>query len=145
MPESELMKLSSIFRSLIKMMTQEWNKRMVHNLTFSQCRVLFRLHSIGPMKVSELADALSFTSGAITGITDKLIAAGFAVRTRAEDDRRVVYVEITPKGKEALDEIQEKQQEMIAVFFEWLSDEDRQHLTRIFTQILDKVEEYQKE
>lgn len=40
-----------------------------------------------------------------TRLTDKLIAKGLVERERCEDDRRVVYVRISPKGLQMLEEI----------------------------------------
>jgi len=40
-----------------------------------------------------------------TRLTDKLIAKGLVERERCEDDRRVVYVRISQKGLDMLDEI----------------------------------------
>jgi len=37
-----------------------------------------------------------------TRLTDKLIAKGLVERERCEEDRRVVYVRISPKGLELL-------------------------------------------
>ena len=42
-----------------------------------------------------------------TRLTDKLIAKGLVMRERCEEDRRVVYVRISPKGLELLATIDE--------------------------------------
>ncbi|WP_442601916.1 MarR family winged helix-turn-helix transcriptional regulator [Paenibacillus sp. KN14-4R] len=137
--------LSDLFRNVLKSMTKEWNKRMVGNLSFSQFRMLFKLSSRGKQKVSELAESLCITSGAITGAADKLIARGFVERTRDEDDRRVVYIAITPQGEEIVQQIHEGQRETIAMFFDELPKEDIDHLIRIFNQTLKNIERHQKE
>ncbi|MBL7952439.1 MAG: MarR family transcriptional regulator [Flavobacteriales bacterium] len=43
-----------------------------------------------------------------TRLTDKLIAKGLVERERCEDDRRVVYVRISKKGLDILDQIDER-------------------------------------
>ncbi|MCE5168407.1 MarR family transcriptional regulator [Paenibacillus profundus] len=142
---SQLLELSTLFRLLLKRMTQEWNKRMIANLSFSQFRILYKLNEGGKKKVSELAEALCITSGAITGGTDKLIKEGLAERKRAEDDRRVVYIYITDKGRDIVQMMLERQKETISMFFESLPNEDVGHLKRIFTQILENTEGQSKE
>src|SRR5215813_7664872 len=46
----------------------------------------------GPLTAGELADATGLTTGAITGVIDRLERAGFARRERDKDDRRRVLV-----------------------------------------------------
>ncbi len=50
----------------------------------------------------EIAQRMISRSPNITRMIDKLIAKGLARRERAEDDRRVVRIRITPKGLEVL-------------------------------------------
>lgn len=138
--KSELLfEVAAMFRSLLKNMSQEWNKISAkeYNLTFPQFQVLFILKKRGPLKVSELADILALTSPAITSLTDKLIAAGYVLRERAENDRRVVYTTITEDGHAMIAKIIEDQKELILEFFGMLSEEDIQHLRRIFSMLLD--------
>lgn len=143
MAKSEvLFEVSAMFRTLLKNLSQEWNKKSAgdYNLTFPQFQILYTLKIRGPQKVSELADALSLTSPAITGLTDKLLAVGYVQRERAEKDRRVVYTTITEQGLEIIAQVTEDQKEMIQVFFEMLSEEDIQHLRRIFSSMLSNID-----
>ncbi|MFC5652348.1 MarR family winged helix-turn-helix transcriptional regulator [Paenibacillus solisilvae] len=138
---TELLDVAGLFRTLIKNMTQEWNKHMSYGLSYTQFKVLFKLHSCGSLKVSELAESLGLTSGAITGISDKMIAEGYVERSRAEDDRRVVYIEITSKGEQMLDRVLNDQKDTMTAFFDRLPAEDIQHLKRIFAKMLERINE----
>jgi DNA-binding MarR family transcriptional regulator len=51
----------------------------------------------GPMTAGEMAGLTGLTTGAVTGIIDRLEAAGFARRERDPDDRRRVIVRIAMK------------------------------------------------
>jgi DNA-binding MarR family transcriptional regulator len=51
----------------------------------------------GPMTAGEMAELTGLTTGAVTGIIDRLEAAGFARRERDPDDRRRVIVRIAMK------------------------------------------------
>ena len=51
----------------------------------------------GPMTAGELADLTGLTTGAVTGIIDRLEKAGFARREKDPDDRRRVIVRIAMK------------------------------------------------
>jgi DNA-binding MarR family transcriptional regulator len=52
-----------------------------------------------PMPMSALADAMHADNSSITGIVDRLEAAGLAERRPDERDRRVKAVVLTPKGE----------------------------------------------
>jgi DNA-binding MarR family transcriptional regulator len=52
----------------------------------------------GRMTAGELARATGLTTGAITGVIDRLEHRGFARRERDPRDRRKVYVRILPKA-----------------------------------------------
>lgn len=45
-----------------------------------------------PMTAGKLADYCGLTTGAITGLVDRLERAGFVMRERDSDDRRRVYI-----------------------------------------------------
>jgi len=144
---SQLLELSNMFKSLLKKMSHEWNKRMSDSfsLTMTQFRTLYILNTRGPQKAAELADVLLVTSGAITGLADKLIAKGFIQRQRSDEDRRVVYLSITDEGKAMIDVVLEKQKEIISMYFSGLPEEDVAHLKRIFTVMLERIEQLEKE
>ncbi|WMT38818.1 MarR family transcriptional regulator [Paenibacillus sp. D2_2] len=94
--DQEILEVSNMFRLLMKKASQDWNRGACKmNLSFPQFQILYGLNTRGPLKVSELADALNMTSAAITGLADKLCSYSYVERERATDDRRVVYIKIT--------------------------------------------------
>lgn len=58
----------------------------------------------GPVALGEVAAVLGCTRGNVTGLADRLIEQGLVVRRQDPDDRRVVYVELTPAGRARLAE-----------------------------------------
>jgi DNA-binding MarR family transcriptional regulator len=58
-------------------------------------RCLDILGTRGPMTAGQLAQAVRLTTGAVTGVLDRLEAAGLVRRARDADDRRKVIVELT--------------------------------------------------
>jgi DNA-binding MarR family transcriptional regulator len=55
-----------------------------------------------PLPCLEIADRLIAAVPGITGLLDRLEAAGLIGRERSRDDRRVVFASITPKGVDLL-------------------------------------------
>jgi len=56
----------------------------------------------GPLTAGELAAATGLTTGAITGVIDRLEQAGFARRERDADDRRKVLVRFQPGAEKRI-------------------------------------------
>lgn len=74
-----------------------------HELTPSQYNILRILRGEGaPLPILEIASRTVTVVPGITGLIDRLEEAGFVVRQRCKDDRRVIYVALTEKGHETL-------------------------------------------
>jgi len=58
-------------------------------------RCLDILGTRGPMTAGQLAEAVRLTTGAVTGVLDRLETAGLVRRIRDTNDRRRVNVEVT--------------------------------------------------
>ncbi|MDO3703552.1 MarR family transcriptional regulator [Micromonospora sp. C28SCA-DRY-2] len=58
----------------------------------------------GPMSARELAERTGLTAGAVTGLVDRLVAAGLARRTPDPADRRRVVIEATVPADAAVSE-----------------------------------------
>lgn len=122
-----------------------WKKNVEQRLPGTQSYILIRLKREGPLKVSSLAEALGITPGAVTMLSDKLLAGGYISRTRDEEDRRVVYLKITEKGIQTLLELKEENKKIVQLIFNGLAAEDVHHLIRIYEQVLGNIEKYAKE
>jgi DNA-binding MarR family transcriptional regulator len=69
-------------------------QRLGINLTDLDCVSIVQRR--GGLTAGELATAAGLTSGAVTGVIDRLERAGYVRRARDPDDRRKVSVAITP-------------------------------------------------
>ncbi|USG66616.1 MarR family transcriptional regulator [Brevibacillus ruminantium] len=117
----------------------EWHRRLDRIISGSQAMILKTLGMKGRQKVSTLAEMLRITPGAVTSLSDKLIVNGYATRIRDETDRRVVYLEITDQGREVMQKYRAESRAAVKQFFAGLSEEDIQHLTRIYEQVLQNL------
>ena len=96
-------------------------------MSFGQMVLLRVLVHKGRATPKELAQALSVTTGNITGLVDKLEAAGLVTRTRSEEDRRVVYIELTAKARQRFRKVQRAAVDMLSEAFEgWTQPQIRQ-------------------
>ncbi|RAS31962.1 MarR family transcriptional regulator [Paraburkholderia bryophila] len=70
-------------------------------LTAQQIGVVLMLSSGRANTPFELSRAMSYDSGSMTRLLDRLEKKGFIVRTRSDADRRMVKLELTPQGHQA--------------------------------------------
>jgi DNA-binding MarR family transcriptional regulator len=64
-----------------------------YGLGITEMKALSILVREGPRSAGQLADGLHLTSGAVTGVVDRLVRRGLARRTQDERDRRKVVIE----------------------------------------------------
>jgi DNA-binding MarR family transcriptional regulator len=92
------------------MVTHSWLSGQIaallgeHGVTLSQFNVLRILRGSHPDRLtcSDIGERLLDRTPDVTRLLDRLTRAGLTERARAEHDRRVVLVGITPKGLELL-------------------------------------------
>ena len=69
-------------------------------LSIPQCDVLTTLTEREGLSQQELAERLYVTKGNISGLIDRLVAAGLVERRSLEGDRRSHSIYLTPHGRE---------------------------------------------
>jgi DNA-binding MarR family transcriptional regulator len=108
-------------------------------LSAREMQVVGLLQLSGPLTAGQLAEHTNLTTGAVTGVIDRLEADGFAHRARDPDDRRKVIVvadderisaDLAPRYEgqaqalaRALSGYTKPQLDLIAEFFERLATE----------------------
>lgn len=75
------------------------SKLVEHNLTATQYIVLARLWEEDGVSLTELGERLYFDNPTLTGVVDRMERDGLLERRRDRDDRRVVRVFLTERGK----------------------------------------------
>jgi DNA-binding MarR family transcriptional regulator len=74
-------------------------------MTHAQLGIFFKLLHRNCKTAADLARDLMTDTGAMTRTLDRLEEKGFIQRSRSSEDRRVVQVELTAKGKQLADEM----------------------------------------
>jgi DNA-binding MarR family transcriptional regulator len=98
-------------------------------LTTSEVRTLEML-SRGPLGPAEIARRLDVSTAASSGIVDRLVAHGHAVRTPHPSDRRRLVVEITDSGMVDTMRILAPMLERLERLDAGLDEDDREVVTR---------------
>lgn len=121
-----------LFWQVTRNMGAIWSKIFANHFPGSQSHLVFMLERKGPTRMSELADSLQLTAGAVTLASDKLIERGYVNRTRDEKDRRVVYLEITELGHQTIKELRQEGRQAMKTVFGHLPEDELEQLIRIF-------------
>jgi len=103
-----------------------------YGLTQSQYNVLRILRGEGkPMPCLEVAERLIQVVPAITGLVDRLEKQGLVSRQRSESDRRVVYLEVTAKARQLLEQMDQPVSEIHQELIGHLSKAELTKLSRL--------------
>jgi len=111
-------------------------------ITPPQFGVLFHLANCGPVTMKELSELLCLSHGAATGLVDRVHKLGLISRERLENDRRVVEVCITEKGRELLQRISNRRHDILRQIVQQLSLEDRQFMLKIHKFMKEKLQNH---
>src|SRR5215216_1268505 len=68
-------------------------------ITATQLNVIKLLQTIGDLSLSELSKRMAATNSTVTGIIDRMVAAGLVAREQSADDRRVWKIRLTEPGR----------------------------------------------
>ncbi|MHB0886964.1 MAG: MarR family winged helix-turn-helix transcriptional regulator [Bacillota bacterium] len=105
-------------------------------LSVPQRLVVGWLAAAGKQRISDIADRMGVSLSAATGLADRLARAGLAIRERSTEDRRVVWLEITPKGRELLAQTHAHRRQQMDEAFSVLSDEDLAEFARLVGKVV---------
>ena len=108
-----------------------------YGLTFSQYNVLRVLNnSKGGQNSVTVASKIMLVSGPnMTGVAKRLEKNGFILRKHDSNDERITLLEITPKGRRVIENIQAAHDGNIANYLEGFSAEDKKGLLENLKQL----------
>ena len=100
----------------------------VGNMPLTQYHILSLLSENTNMRMGEISQKMAISRPNLTPLVDKLVALGFVQRISDDNARRVTYVSITEKGRNALDDERRLISESVAKFTETLTEDERSRL-----------------
>jgi DNA-binding MarR family transcriptional regulator len=114
-------------------------------ISSSDLECLDFLNLEGRVTAGRLAEVTGLTTGAITGVVDRLEKAGLVRRQRDESDRRKVFIATVPENVAKIGRFYEHMQRAILKDWEGYSDAELRLLLRFmsqgYTTMLEAVEE----
>lgn len=114
---------------------EEW---ILLDMTFTKSEIFTMLvvDRHGEIIMSQVAGYINVPMSTATGIVDRLVKNGYLKRERSEQDRRIVVICLSDKGKEVIDKLKESVMKYIGMINDSLTDEERQLLYNIFIKFI---------
>ncbi len=105
--------LVSMFNSILDIEENCICKGEFSDLSVTEMHVIEAVGLAKKPTMTLIAKELRITSGTLTTTVNNLIKKGYLSRIRSEEDRRVVFVELSEKGKQAYSYHEEFHRELV--------------------------------
>jgi DNA-binding MarR family transcriptional regulator len=115
------------------------------SLTIPQLKSLLYVFQHGKVNISGLASGIRVTPANVTGIVDRLIEQGLLTRMPDPDDRRVLWLEVTNKGKTLVDDLREGRANEMHRILDELTEEELSVVAHVFNLLVKAAETTEKE
>lgn len=114
-----------------KLITEEFA-----DITYNDMHVIEAIGLDEPRKMTEIAKAMSVTTGTLTKAMNSLEKKGYVQRQRSEQDKRVVHITLTGRGMQAFRHHEKFHQDMIAFILCNISSQESRVLRRALERLM---------
>ena len=115
-------------------------ERAIRTEEYRDMHVIEAIGTGEPKNMTTVAKLLSVTTGTLTISMNSLVKKGYVQRVRSEEDRRVVLVSLTEKGKRAFDHHKRFHDEMIRQVLKGLDGQEQEILRKALLNLMDFFE-----
>ena len=91
--------LVRIYSGIMWIEENELSKSKFNDLTMKEMHAIHAVTMYDHKSASEVAKELHLTPGTLTATVDRLVRKGYVERVRSADDRRVIRLGLTKKGR----------------------------------------------
>lgn len=133
--------IDNTFYSLMRFTKKQIIEESIEGSTISppQFGVLHCLKHEGQKTMSELSSKMQLSHGSVTGLIDRLFKLELVERIRSQEDRRVVYVCITPKGEQLIATLEAKRHQLLVQIIGELNPQEQDTVLKAMTLIREKL------
>lgn len=136
--------LVKLFRDINNIEEQAVKTGEYKELTINDMHVIEAIDVHEAKNMTSVARILLVTTGTLTISINGLVKKGFVERTRSEEDRRVVLISLTDKGRRAFAQHKRFHQKMIQAVLEGLDKEEQRVLEKALINLNGFFREMQK-
>ena len=133
--------LVQLFNDILQIEEKSLKEGIISDLSITEIHTIEAIGMYAEKSMSEVAQILKITVGTLTTAINKLIKKEYVERKRIEEDRRVVLVKLTKKGKLAYRIHEKFHHDMVNIAIDGLSEEEEE----VLISSLDKINKFFKE
>ncbi len=105
------------------------------HITLPQFFILNMLDRQEELRMTDIARSLGVTTAAATGIVDRLVKSSYVQRVYDSDDRRIIKIRLSPKGRELVQRVNKSKRQNIIEVFGKIPSEDRDSFLKILMKV----------
>ncbi|MFA7550602.1 MAG: MarR family winged helix-turn-helix transcriptional regulator [Sedimentibacter sp.] len=105
------------------------------DLSITEMHVIDNIGFTTERTMSDTAKAVKVTSGTLTTAIDNLIKKGYVERRRSSEDRRVVKIRLTEKGKAAFKSHEDFHKDLVISALQRLNSHEEEVLIKVLSNI----------
>lgn len=124
-----------IFNDILTIEQTALKKGVFSDLSVTEMHTIEAIGMYHPRTMSEVAQDLKITVGTLTTAINRLVKKEYVGRNRVEDDRRIVHIQLTKKGKLAYRIHEKFHTDMINAMVEGMEVEDEDILIKSLSQL----------
>ncbi len=109
------------------------------NITVPQFTALQILINNGNMTIGELSQKMVLACSTITDLIDRMEKSELVCRKKDDKDKRVVRIEVLPKGYDILEKVLIKRREFLSSKLNDFSEEDKEALNKVLGELYDAM------
>ncbi len=128
--------LVKLFRDINTIEERAIRTEEYRDMTANDMHVIEAIGTGEPKNMTTVAKLLSVTTGTLTISMNALVKKGYVQRVRSEEDRRVVLVSLTEKGKRAFAHHKRFHDEMIRQVLKGLDGEEQEILRKALLNLM---------
>ena len=128
--------LVKLFRNINTIEEQNIRTDEYKDVTINDMHVIEAIGIDEQKNMTTVAKTLQVTTGTLTISINSLVKKGYVARVRSEEDRRVVLISLTHKGRAAFLHHRRFHEQMIESIVEDLSEEEKLVLEKALRRIL---------
>ena len=129
--------LVNLFNEILKLEEEAIITDEFKDITNNDMHIIEAVGLSGENTMSVVAKKLGITAGSLTTSVNSLVNKKYVTRQRSEDDRRVVFLKLTEKGKRAYEHHREYHRQMTEAVISRLDENEVPVLKKTLTGMSD--------
>ena len=134
--------LVSLFNDILKLEEEAIITDEFKDITNNDMHIIEAVGLSGENTMSVVAKKLGITAGSLTTSLNSLVNKKYVTRQRSEEDRRVVFLKLTEKGKRAYEHHREYHRQMTEAVISRLDENEVTVLIKTLTGLSDFFKGY---